>query len=512
VWLDLRFALRLFRRRPGFAVLAAATLSLGIGATTAAYTIVRAVLLRPLPYLDPSRLVLIWDSEPRDTDQVHQILPRRPDFEEYRRSARLIEKVSLVGRARPLLSLSGISQRRLAGVVTLPLFRETLGVQAVLGRVFTPDDERSGCSVVLAHRFWSGVLGGDQSLVGRSLMPDGAACTVLGVMAPEFSFFPDTADMWFLEGHDSTGGKRINIGVICARLKRGVAMKQALEEIAALHRAVNASHPKDGDRLPGLVPGMASAQDEFTFLAAPTLRKSLLLVFAAVSLLLLIACLNAASLLLTRLSERSHELVVRAALGCGRGRLIRQVLTEGFLLALAGVAVGAALAGVSVYWFRKLSPVALPPHAGDVGVDVPVILFAIGLSAVTTLGFALVPAIGASRVDLSQNLKVSGRGSFGPLRHRAAQTMVMGQIAVSFLLLAGANLLMGSVLRLGSERLGFDPEGVVALQVTLPEARYPKPEDRNRLQAELMAKLEAMPGIGSAAFGLRRLGTLTRTS
>jgi predicted permease len=498
---DVRFALRLFRRRPGFAVLATATLALGIGATTAVYTIVRAVLLRPLPYRDPGPLVLIWDNAPRDGDQVRQILARRLDFEEYRRSARLIESVSLAGRTRPVLRWGGTAQSRLAGVVTLPLFRETLGVEAKLGRVFIPADESGGCSLVLAHRFWSGVLGADRSLVGRTLTLDNTPCTVLGVMPPEFTFFPDTADMWFLDGHDSTGAKEIGFGAVCARLKPGVTKKQALAEIAALHRAVNTGHPKDGDRVQGLVPAMDSVQEEFTFLTAPTLQKSLILTFASVSLLLFIACLNTANLLLARLTERSRELVVRAALGSGRARLIRQVLIEGLLLALAGAAVGTLLAAGLVHLFRRLNPVALPPHAGAVGVDFPVLMFAVFLSVVTTLGFALLPAIEVSGIDLSQSLKGSGRGFFGATRRRAAQTMVGAQIAVSFTLVAGANLLMTSVLHLGAEQLGFDPRGAISMRVDLPASSYPKPEDRNSFRTSLLEKLEATPGVKSAAFG-----------
>jgi putative ABC transport system permease protein len=495
---DVRFALRLFRCRPGFAILATVTLALGIGATTAVYTIVRAVLLRPLPYRDPGRLVLIWDNAPRDGDQVRQILAPRLDFEEYRRSARLIESVSLAGRTRPVLRRGGVAQSRLAGVVTLSMLRETLGVEAGLGRVFTPDDERGGCSVVLAHRFWSGVLGADKSIVGSALNLDNTPCRVLGVMPPEFVFFPttpDPADMWFLDGHDSTGAKEIGFGAVCVRLKPGVTKKQALAEIAALHAAVNAGRPKDGDGVPGLVPAMDSVQEELTFLTAPTLRKSLLLTFASVSLLLFIACLNTADLLLARLTERSRELVVRAALGSGRARLIRQMLIEGLLLALGGAVTGILLAAGCVYLFRKLNPIALPPHAGAVGVDFPVLMFAVFLSAVTTLAFAL-PGI-----DLSQSLKVSGRGFFGATHRRAAQTIVAGQIAVSFTLAAGANLLMTSVLHLGAEQLGFDPRWVVSMRVNLPASSYPKPEDRNRFRASLLEKLGAMPGVKSVAFG-----------
>ncbi|HEY6346306.1 MAG TPA: ABC transporter permease [Bryobacteraceae bacterium] len=499
-WQDFRFAKRLFHRQPGFTSLVALTLGLGVGATTAVYTIVRAVLLRS-PYRDAGRIVAIWDNAARDGDQVRQILASGADFAEYKRSARLLDDIGIAGRTRPVLHYGDTNQTRMAGLVTASLFRSTLGVEAQLGRTFVPEDEQGGCSVVLAHSFWVTVLGGQKSWVGRSLSLDQSSCTVLGVMPAGFTLFPNTADMWFLVGHAPSTTPNPPFGMVCARLKPGVTIDQARAEIAALHAAVNSEHTVGGDPEPGLTPAVEYIRQELTTLTGPTLRTSLLLSFGAVSLLLLIACLNVASLLLARLADRQRELTVRSALGSGRMRLIRQVLTEGLALAVIGMVlgVGFAIAGVSL--FRYLNPVELPPHAGEISVDIPVLLFAVLLAVGTTLSFGLLPAFEASRTNLDQSLRTL-RGVLGVVSgYRTARLLITAQITVSFILLIGAGLLMSSALHLSSESLGFRPEGVIALDVTLPAARYSKADQRSAFQQALLGRLERLRGVESVALG-----------
>src|SRR6185295_13201890 len=218
---DLRFALRLFRRRPGFTLLAVLTLAFGIGATTAVYTIVHAVLLRALPYRNPDELVVIWDNAARDRNLKAQMLATYADLEQYAAHAKLIGNLSAVGRTRPVLHYGGVATRRLAGVATVSTFSKTLGIEPFLGRSFVEEDQRGGCAVVLQHRFWTTTLGADPSLIGRSLALDQSSCTVLGVMPAGFTFFPDTSDMWFLMGHDSASAKKPPEVAMFARLRSG---------------------------------------------------------------------------------------------------------------------------------------------------------------------------------------------------------------------------------------------------------------------------------------------------
>jgi len=486
---DIHFSLRQFRRRPGFALLAVLTLACGIGGTTAVYTVVHAVLLRAPLYDDPASLVIVWDNAPRDGDQVRQILASPADYREYVRSAKLLEHIALMGRTLPVLKRDGIAHRQMGGIATTGLFRDTLRLDALLGRTFQPSDEAAGCTVILAHPFWTSTFGADPGVVGKNLDLDNVACTVIGVMPAGFSLFPNTADMWFLAGHAPPSPRLTTFGAVLARLKPGVSRQQAGAELTALHQAVNRGHPAGGDNAQlTLVPAIDSVETELTFLTAPTLRFTLWITFGAVLMLLLIACLNVTNLLLARLAERQRELIVRAALGCGRMRLIRQVLTEGLLLAVTGTAIGAAAAELAVRWFRHVSPIMLPPHAGEVRVDLAVLAFAAALAIGTTLLFGLLPAFQASRFDLTRGLKSTRR----PL----AQVLVALQVAVSFVLLIGSGLLLSSVLHLGSERLGFSTERLISFGLELPRgAGYSQPEERNRFRQTLVERIAALPGV-----------------
>lgn len=486
---DIRFSLRQFRRRPGFAILAVLTLACGIGGTTAVYTVVHAVLLRAPLYDDPASLVIVWDNAPRDGDQVRQILASPADYREYVRSAKLLEHIALMGRTLPVLKRDGVAHRQVAGVATTGLFRDTLRLDAILGRTFDPSDEAGGCSVILAHPFWTSTFGADPTVVGHNLDLDNTACTVIGVMPAGFSLFPNTANMWFLAGHTPASPRLTKFGAVLARLKPGVSMQQAGAELTALHQAANRDMPTDGDNEHlTLVPAIDSVESELTFLTAPTLRFTLWITFGAVLMLLLIACLNVANLMLARLAERQRELIVRAALGCGRMRLIRQVLAEGLLLAVTGTAVGAAAAEFAVRWFRHVSPIKLPPHAGEVRVDLAVLAFATALAIGTTLLFGLLPAFQASRLVLTRGPKSS--------RRRMAQILVALQVAVSFVLLIGSGLLLSSAVHLGSERLGFETERLISVGLELPGgAAYSRPAERNHFRQTLVERIEALSGV-----------------
>ena len=462
VFLDVRFAARTFAKRPGFTAVAAITLALGIGATTAVFSIVHAVLLRPLPYKDPDRLAAVWITSTRE-GSLAKIFATYRDYSEFRRNSRTLDSVSAATWAK-------VSGRVLTGfgpardVLTIPAsasFFETLGVTAALGRTFRAEDEGHGCSIVVSHKFWTTRLHADASIIGKSLTLDQTPCTVLGVMPERFSFYPSQTQAWILLGPDFQPSQDGMLVGIFVRLKPGATLAQAETELRGIHRAI---HP--GGETRDFEPIVRDLHGEFTFLAGRTLRTTLVLVFAAVFLVLLIACLNVANLLLARLSERRRELAVRAALGSGQGRLIRQVLTEGLLLSGLGAALGVAIAYAAVRYFRHANPIELTV-GGDVTISLPVLGFGILLSVATTLIFGLLPAIRASQVDLAQHLKSGGRG-FVSGRHRLAKALIAVEMALSFTLLVGASLFLTSALRMGSESLGFNPDRVLAARVGLP--------------------------------------------
>lgn len=503
---DLRFAIRQFRKRPGFALLAAITLGLGIGATTAVYTIVHAVLLRPLPYSNPGSLVVIWDNLLSDGDQQHQMLASYADFEQYRLGSTLLTDFAAAGRTRVRLTYGSLAHTHLAGILSGDALRGTLGVRAEIGRIFTEEESSAGCITVLQHKLWTTAFGADPSVAGRSISIEGTPCTVVGVMPASFTFFPVQADLWFPLGHQPNPTRQVTSVAVFARLKPGIAIEQARQELSALHTSLHQNDPADGpdQQERDQTAAIDRLQSEFTYLSGPTLQKNLLLVFAGVSLLLLIACLNVSTLLLARLSDRGRELVVRAALGAGRLRLVRQLLTEGLLLSGMGTALGVGFAVVAVRVFRWQSPIYLPPHAGEAGVNVSVLLFASAVSIAATLLFALAPALQVSRIDLVERLKTTGRSFRGAASRSARilpQSLVAAQIALSMTLAMGAGLLLTSVLHTRSEDLGFQAEGVTVASIVLPQSGYRSADSRLQVQNRLRERLQALPGIDHVALG-----------
>jgi len=493
---DIRFAWRTFAKRPGFALIAVVTLALGIGATTAVFSIVNGVLLRPLPYRDPGRLAAIWVTSTREKG-LAKIFATYADYAEIRRHSRTLEQVSAAtwaGAAGRVLTGRGPARE----VLTIPAtdsFFETLGVRAAIGRTFIPEDVGHGCSIVLSHKFWV-TLGSDPSIAGQNLTLDNKACTVLGVMPANFSFYPGQMQGWMLLGPDFQADQNSMVVGIFARLKPGVTLAQAEAEARGLYRAI---HPSGAER--DFEPVVYDLHGEFTFLAGRTLRTTLVLVFAAVLLVLLIACLNVANLMLARLSDRRRELAVRAALGSGQGRIVRQVLAEGLILSGAGMMLGIAIAFAAVRYFRHVNPIELTVGA-DVRVSLPVLGFTVALSVATTLIYSLLPAIRASRVDLIQDLKTGGRGLV-PGRRGTAMAMITAEVALSFVLLIGAVLLMTSALKMGSEGLGFNPDHLLTTQISLPTPRYSSDSQRLLIALRLRDRLARLPGIVGVALATK---------
>lgn len=492
---DLRFALRLFLQSPAFTAVAVLTLALGIGANTAVFSIVNGALLRPLPYHDPGGLVAIWDRGIHESN-LSKVFDSYHDFAEWKQHAHGFEELAAATWAAGLsrtMTGHGAARQVLALPVSDSLFR-LLGVNPAQGRTFLPEDLRSGCSVVLSHQFWTGTFGADPHAAGQNVTLNHQACAILGVMPGGFAFYPPAADLWILLTPDFTPPRDTLLVGVFGRLRRGVTAAQAQTELTALHDALHRADGQERD----IAPVVYDLQQEFTWLAGRNLRTTLWVLLGAVGLVLLIACFTVANLLLGRSLVRGRELAVRAAVGCSRARMIRQLLTEGLVLSAMGGALGVLVAFASLRYFRSVNPVELPVGA-DIGISLPALLFTAAVAIFTALLCGLAPGWKASRVDLHEALKSGGRASVGAGGQRLAKTLVAAGMALSLVLLAGAGLLLESVVRMGSAPLGFDPRRLYASGVTLPEERYPDPGRRAAFYDALEARLAAIPGVQDAA-------------
>lgn len=488
---DSRLALRSLRRSPGFTLITILTLALGIGAATAVFSVVDAVLVKPLPYKEADRLVAVWGHSRTDPN-LPKVFLNYADFDEFRRKATTLEEVSAAAWG-PLSShiLSGDGPaRQLTLIPVSASFFSLLGATAELGRTFTTSDEASGCSIVLAHSLWTSAFGGDPSVIGSSKTLDQTSCSVIGVMPARFVFFPSQAQGWLLM--DSNLPKQVGVGVF-ARLAPSATLSAAQVELGRLYAAAN---PEDATRFE---PQVFDLHDEFTFLASRTLQTTLLVALSAVGLLLLIACLNVANLQLARISDRQQEMAIRAALGSGQERLVAQVLTESVILALLGTLAGLGLAAAALQYFLRTSPIELTVGA-DVGIHAHVLVFATLLMICTALGFGFSPALAAAKANLMDRLKAGGRGTVGG---RLARLSIALQMGMSFVLLTGAMLLLQSSLGMASEELGFELEDRASALFTLPAKRYPGAAQRIAFYDRLEREAARVDGILDVALASR---------
>jgi len=499
LWQDARYGWRQLKRIPGFTAVAVVTLALGIGANTAIFSIVDAVLLRPLPYKDSDRLVAVWSTEIKHSGS--KAFSSYRDFEEWQAHNQSFEQLEACTWATGSQALTWHSTP--LNVLAIPAtqgFFSLLGASAARGRTFGPEDLRAGCTVVLAHDLWQNRLGGPADIVGKSLMLDDKSCNVAGVMPRGFDFYPRQTGMWTLITPQSDFVRHpmaTAVGVF-GRLKPGVTRDRAVAELATLHHHVLKEAPA-GSWVTEVLPVIYDLQEEFTWLAGRNLRTALLVLLASVLFVLLIACVNVANLLLGRSSERDRELAVRASLGCDRARLVRQLLTESLLLSSLGAGLGILLAVAAVRYFRAMNPVELPP-GNPVGVNVEVLGFTTVLAVLTGLLFGLFPAWKTSRLDLNQALKQSGRGvRQGGLDRRTGKLFVVAQVALSLALLAGAGLLIESSARLGSAPLGFRTDHLLTASVDLPAAAFSRSTERAQFYAKLTSSLGTLSGVQGIA-------------
>jgi putative ABC transport system permease protein len=495
---DLRFGARGLARSPGFAAVALATIALGVGANTAIFSVVNAVLLRPLPFPQPERLVAAFQTLPAQGVDAGGV--SYPNYTDWRDQAKAFDGLAAIRMHDYTLTSQGDPALLLAGTVTANLF-QILQSPALLGRtLLAADDDPSAAPVaVLSERLWRSRFQADPAIVGKTIFLDRQACTVVGVMPAAFKTPPETpaAELWLTLTHDPVfgdlskrrGGHYLRI---VGRLRPGVPLARAEAELAAVQRTLASDFPKEnegwGARLMPL--------DESEVASA---RTALLVLLAAVGLVFGIACVNVANLLLARASARSREVAIRTALGAGRGRLLRQFLAEGLVLAAGGGALGLGAAIGSLRALRAWPPPDLP-RVGEIRLDGAVLLFALAISLLSAIVFGAAPAFQASRPNVAGELKAgsAGAGESGG-KKRLRRALVIAETAISFVLLIGAGLLTKSFARLQTVALGFQPSHVLTSGLSLPRTQYSKPEEWIGFYTRLVERLKAEPGVESAA-------------
>jgi putative ABC transport system permease protein len=496
---DLRFGVRMLRKNPGFAIAAILTLALGIGGNTAIFTITSSVLLKALPYHDPQQLVSL-DLQSKD-GQSHCCSLNRFDLVHDRSKAfsgvatAANDNFNLTGRGEPLQ----VPSARVSAN-----FFDLLGVKPQLGRFFVPDESQAGGKlvIVISDELWHNRFGGDKNVVGQTIALDGTPYEIIGVLPAEIQFpFLAPADIWsprYFE-HSLFTTQRLRMGVgyltIIARLDQGVTRDRAEAEMNVLNQQFEKEHPGAPDAQPDLSPILTGLQDS----VVANIRPMLLMLSGAVGVVLLIACANVASLLLSRSLSRRKEIAVRTALGAQRFAIIRQLLTESVLLAFLGGLLGLGLSWAATKYLATLGNNNLPQGL-PITTDSRVLLFMIAISALTGIIFGIFPALQLSKTNVNQTLRDEGRGSTGG--HQRVQLrglLVVGQVALSLLLLIGAGLLVRSFSRLLSVNPGFESKNVLTMNVSLPTVKYNDAQKQIAFFDDLERRVSALPRVQSSA-------------
>jgi putative ABC transport system permease protein len=491
---DLRHLLRSLVKQPGFTAVAAFTLALGIGANTAVFSVLNSVILAPLPYTDPGRLVRVYTM--RDLFPDGRGVLSVPDARDVRDLKGAFSSVGFFDNYSPTgadLSAPGEPPRRIRTLAVSSGYFATLGATPALGRTFVPDEEREGVDrVILSHPLWRDVAGLDPAVIGRTISLNGRALEVIGVMRPSFEdLVARDVDAWVpLDLTPSGKGRWNHYLSAVARLAPGVTLAQAGARLHAMTAAQPGEyHP--GEHGKDLYP--AALHDDVVGSA----RSTVWILMGAAVLVLLIACLNVANLFLTRSLGQAHDLAVRSALGAHRGRLVAERLAESVIVALAGGLVGSAVASWGVTLLLSLSPGSLP-RAESVAFDGRLLTFSVVLTVLTGLAFGAVPAWRAAQVDPAETLREGGRGRTTTRRHRRSRgSMVAAQIAVALVLLAGVGTLIRAFVGLLQTNLGFSADRVTTFTLNLPGARYTSPDARIRFHLDFMARLRQSPGVES---------------
>ncbi|MEO5754299.1 MAG: ABC transporter permease [Chthoniobacterales bacterium] len=505
---DLRHALRLLFKNPLFALVGILTLALGIGATTAVFTLVNALLIKPLPYVDPARLVLLFE---HFKDQHLDTIPvSPPEFLEYKAQLKSFDKLAAFNTTTYNLTEGDLPERIFGATVSADLF-PLLGVQPIRGRTFRPEENAVGRDdvIVISERLWRRKFDRDPRVLGSKLMADGKAFTVVGIMPASFEFplplfnvtgaqFGEQADIWqplgFTDQEMKRRGSR-SYGVI-GRLAPGVSAQQAQAELETVVRSMRQRFKDNYPQTDSFGATLYPLKEQ----VVGGMKPLLLILSGAVALVLLIACANLATMLLARASTRERERAIRVAVGASRGRLLRLSLTESVLLAMLGAAAGTLFAIWAIDLVKSIGAHTIP-RLGEVHLDSTVLLVTLLIAVVTGIAFGIVPGLASGKLDLAESLKEGGRGSTSGRRHnRLRNALVIVEVALALVLLTGAGLLLKSFVRLGNVNPGFNPDNVLTAELSLPALRYPDKQAQVNFLSELERRVANLPGVTHAGF------------
>jgi putative ABC transport system permease protein len=498
-WQDLRYGARTLLRKPGFTAIAVVTLALGIGANTAIFSVVNAVLLKPLPYPEPERLVRVYSEFP--TMSLLKFWMSPPEFMDLQKEAQSFESVGAWSTGGVNVGTEAEPLRVTSAQVTRGLV-DALGVQPAQGRNFTPEEDRVGGprTAIISDGLWRRAFGGEPGIVGKQIQVNAQPFTVVGVMPPGYVFpagSNDPAEVWTSFQFDpaNPGGRASHFLYVVGRLKPGVSAAQARGEldslIAGWRSEKRAQHLPDPKNHPFL---LVPLHEDVVGAARP----AVLMLLGAVAFVLLIACVNVANLLLARAEARHREFAVRLALGAGRGRMLRQFLTEGLILALLGAGLGVLLANFGLDLIMAAAPDSVP-RTGEITVDLTVLGFTLGLSALSVLLFALAPMAQLREGNLANWLRGAGQRTAGGGSNALRKSLVVTEVALAVVLVIGSGLMIRAFWKLRQVDLGFDARQALTFGLQLPASKYQQGADRLRFADDLQARLAALPGVKSAA-------------
>ena len=488
---DFRYALRMLAKAPAFTAIAILTLALGIGANSAIFSVIDTVLLRPLPFSKPNQLIAVWSKVTAESDKETGSFP---DYADIRDQSQTLDALFAYTRASTVLGTGNESSALQGLAVTSDIFR-ALAVRPFLGRTFTRDEEKADSYVVvLAYEAWKRYFNSDRNIIGRQILLSLRPYTVIGVMPAGFHYPIGVRCEYFNPLQplvsDAVQNRASHFLRFVGRLKDGADVKQASAEIGAISARLEKQYP---DTNTGRTYYAISLHQDLV----GDVRPALLTVLAAVFFVLLIACANVANLLLARATQRRREIAIRTALGAGRARIVRQLLAEGFILALIGATGGLLLASWGIDLLRLFGPHDLP-RLDEVAINGSVVAFTLAAAVLSTLLFAMMPALQVSRPNVNESLQEGNRGAIGPESHRLRALLVIAQVALSMLLLAGAGLLIKSFGNLRGTSPGFEPSRVAMIDLSLPRTKYSDPIRQREFFERLDSKLRNLPGVDAA--------------
>lgn len=488
---DIRFALRSLLRRPGFSLISILVLALGIGAVTVMFSTLHAVVLRPLPFREPERLVWCWSTSESGRDNSVGAL----DYFDYRERNDVMSSLAahLVFTPGQIVTGRGEPERTSTTVVSANFF-ETLGIPPLHGRGFVPEEEIEGGPrvVVIGYGFWQRKFGGDPGAVGRVMTIDGDAFEIVGIMPPDFGY-PEDVELWFpmRRGGDWETSRGNRNFFLIGRLKQGVTLEQAQARMELIARELEEENPDDNQ---GWSVRLEPLHERFV----GYLRTAMWILMGAVTLLLLTACANLSSLFLAKITSRGSELAVRFSLGASRWAVARQLLVESLLTTLVGAASGVALAHLGIYLLKTLGPAEIR-RLDTVFIDATVLVLTALVSVLTGLLFGVVPALRSTRLDVVQSLKEGAHSTESGASLKFRSVLVSAQVALSLVLLIGSGLLIQSLYRLQHVKPGFNPGGVLTMELQLPAFRYDQPFEQEQFFADALERIRALPGVVDAA-------------